>query len=372
MQARKRIVASVISDLATDQRVQRICNSLQQMGFDVHVIARQFNNSLPLQQYSFSAERIHCIFRKGFLQYAEFNAKLFFRLLRQKKDLLLSNDLDTLLPNFLISRLQKKNIVYDTHEYFVGVAELRNSPFKKWVWQKIEGIIFPKLKTVYTVNESIREIYGKQYNIDLGVIRNVPVTLNVDAVPMPDDWKAKKLLMLQGGGINKGRGGLETLEAMKYLPDEYLLIMIGGGTEWEEIKQKRVEWQLEGKCQMIGRMLPNELKAYTKLAWAGISPDKKDDMNYLYVLPNKIFDYIHAGVPIIASDNPEVKSIVEKYNCGKLIANVSAQEIANAVLNLAKDSIAYNSLKQNCAPAAKELCWEKESEKLAEIYKQYL
>ena len=87
--SKKRIIVSVISELTTDQRVIRICTTLEQMGFDVKVIGRQFSDSLPLDNYSFKAERIHCFFRKGFLQYAEFNTKVFFKLLFAKNGLFL-------------------------------------------------------------------------------------------------------------------------------------------------------------------------------------------------------------------------------------------------------------------------------------------
>ena len=143
--AKKLITVSVISELTTDQRVIRICNTLQEMGFEVTVIARKFSNSLPLDRYSFKARLIRCYFRKGFLQYAEFNMKLFFKLLFSKTDYILSNDLDTLVPNYIISLLRGKKIFYDTHEYFTGVPELTAHPFKKRVWKFFENWIFPRL-----------------------------------------------------------------------------------------------------------------------------------------------------------------------------------------------------------------------------------
>ncbi len=83
---RKKITLSVITDLATDQRVIRIGTSLQKMGFDVHVIARELRNSLPLESYPFTAQRFRCYFEKGTLQYAEFMIKLFLHLLFTKTD----------------------------------------------------------------------------------------------------------------------------------------------------------------------------------------------------------------------------------------------------------------------------------------------
>ena len=92
----KKITVSITSDLTTDQRVIRICTTLQQMGFDVKVVARGFKDSLALDIYPFTATRIKCFFRKGFLQYAEFNTRLFFALAFAKTDYYLANDLDTL------------------------------------------------------------------------------------------------------------------------------------------------------------------------------------------------------------------------------------------------------------------------------------
>ena len=104
--AAKKITVSVISDLTTDQRVIRICSTLQAMGFNVFVIARSFNDSLPLDTYPFEATRIHCYFRKGIMQYAEFNFKLFLKLLFCNTDYLLANDLDVLIPNYAVSKMQ--------------------------------------------------------------------------------------------------------------------------------------------------------------------------------------------------------------------------------------------------------------------------
>ena len=152
----KTITVSVISDLTTDQRVIRICDTLQKMGFNVFVIARSFKNSLPLDKYSFKATRIQCYFRKGIMQYAEFNFKLFCKLMFCKTDYLLANDLDVLIPNYVLGKVRSKFLFYDTHEYFTGVPELKNSHVKRKVWKFFEDIIFPKLKVVYTVNNSVK------------------------------------------------------------------------------------------------------------------------------------------------------------------------------------------------------------------------
>ncbi|RYY48301.1 MAG: glycosyltransferase [Chitinophagaceae bacterium] len=368
----KRITVSVISDLTTDQRVIRISSTLQQMGFDVTVIARSFNNSLSLDSYPFRAERIRCRFRKGLLQYAEFNLKLFFKLLFVKTDYFLANDLDVLLPNYLVSSLRNKKIFYDTHEYFTGVPELRNAPAKRKVWKTLEDWIFPKLPIVYTVNDSVKNEYEKEYLNQLQVIRNVPVTEDIPPLELPTHWQGRKILLMQGAGINVGRGGLQLLEAARLLSKEYLVVFIGSGTEWETISQKRMEWKLESRVEMISKVRPAVLKQYTRLAHVGFSLDSFDDINYLFNLPNKIFDYIHAGVPIVATAIPEVKKILDEYKCGICIPSLEPQTIKEAIESILKDEAAYNNMKLYCLEAAKELSWENESKKLQAIYQPYL
>lgn len=369
---KKIITVSVISELTTDQRVIRVCDTLQEMGFDVRVIARRFSNSLPLEKYSFKCSRIKCFFRKGFMQFAEFNTKLFFRLLFSRSTYFLANDLDTLVPNYIVSKMRNKKIFYDTHEYYTGVPELKNSPIKKGIWKFFEDRIFPKLKVVYTVNESIKKLYKEEYQNNISVIRNVPVSNNVIPAELPQHWKERKILLMQGIGIHPGRGGLELLEMMKFMSDEYYLVYIGSGSLWDTIKMKRIEWKLEYKVEMLNKMPPSKLKQYTSLAHLGFSLDGFDNINYLFNLPNKIFDYIQAGVPVAAFPIPEVKNIIEQYQCGICFKSQNPECMADQVMQLMENKQLYEKLKENSLAAAKELCWEKEKDKLIAIYQDFL
>ncbi len=368
----KKITVSVISDLTTDQRVIRICNTLQQMGFEVTVIARAFKDSLPLDAYSFASKRIRCHWRKGIFQYAEFSFKLFFSILFCKTDYFLANDLDTLVPNYIVSKLRRKKLIYDTHEYFTGVPELRDSHLKRKCWKIIEDYIFPTLKTVYTVNESVKNKYREEYGNEIAIVRNVPVTSTTENAERPASWQNKMVLLLQGAGINEGRGGLELMEAMLLLPDDYLLVYIGSGNQWELLQHKRIEWKLEQKVEMIGKVSPSKLKLYTPHAQIGFSLDSFEDLNCLFNLPNKIFDYIHAGVPIIATDIPEVGAVIKQYGVGIRLINNEPETIAAAVKEMMDDAAGYQDFKKNCIAASKVLCWENEKEKLITIYKPFL
>ena len=103
---KKRVFISVISDLVTDQRVRRAATALNEAGYEVVVVGRQLKKSSALAEKGYQIVRFRLWFERGFLFYMTFNLRLFFFLLFKKVDILLSNDLDTLLPNYLISKIK--------------------------------------------------------------------------------------------------------------------------------------------------------------------------------------------------------------------------------------------------------------------------
>ncbi|WP_300600397.1 hypothetical protein [Niabella sp.] len=369
---RKRITVSVISEITTDQRVIRICTTLEAMGFDVFLIGRAFGNSLSLGTYPFQARRMRCYFRKGVWQYAEFNLRLFFRLLFCKTDYLLANDLDTLAPNYIISKWRKKFLFYDTHEYFTGVPELADSPAKKQIWKRLEDAIFPRLPVVYTVSDAVKAKYQALYGTPISVVRNLPVPPPPSAIPRPAAWTGKRVLLMQGMGINHGRGGMESLEMMRYLPEDYYLVYIGGGLLWEQIRQKRTEWNLENRVEMIYKLPPDQLKNYTPHAELGLSLDGFTDENFLVSLPNKLFDYILAGIPVAATPLPEVKRIIEQYGVGFCLNNRTPREMAAEIAGFLDDAESIRKVRINVLNAQKELNWNQEKRVLIKIYEPYL
>lgn len=368
----KKILVSVTNNLSSDQRVNRTCLTLIKAGYEVELIGRRYKDSPELSPRPYACKRMHLLFKKGSLFYAEYNLRLFFYLLFSKADILFSNDLDTLLPNYLISSLKRQKLIYDSHELFTELPELIGRPFVKFVWTKLENFIFPKLKYVITVNQSIAQIFEKKYGKQIQVIRNIPLNSPLEIKASREDLgfnKSDFLIILQGAGINMHRGAEEALEAMKYVFDAMLLI-IGSGDVFELLKQKRIAFHLEDKVQIIDKLPYPELMAYTSISDLGLSLDKDTNLNYRYSLPNKVFDYIHAGIPILVSRLPELMNLVDTYQIGSSVRNINPQCIADRINAIKANTKFLEEWKNNLIRAQKELNWDLEEQKYLKFLKQ--
>lgn len=370
----KRIIVSVINDLVTDQRVEKTCATLCEMGFELLLTGRQLHNSPAMDTRAYGVKRMRLLFEKGPAFYACFQLRLFFLLLFSKADLLWANDLDTLLPNFLVSKIKKIPLIYDSHEYFTGVPELQNSPRKKKIWKSVEKRIFPRLKEVFTVNDSIAGLYEKEYGIRPVVVRNVPRALKTTVKKTREELALpphKPVMILQGSGINMHRGAEEMVEAMQWIK-KAVLLFVGSGDIIETLKDMTLRLQLKNKVIFVPRQPYEKMMQYTGAADLGLSLDKDTNINYRFSLPNKIFDYIHAGIPVLASRLPEIEKVIETYGVGDFIPDHKPEHIAQKVNEIFSRPELIERWKRNTRKAAGALNWESESEKIKKVLAKYV
>lgn len=366
----KHAILSVTNDLYTDPRVDKVALFITRHGYEVTLVGRGYPDSPILAPRAYHTKRLHLLFRRGSLFYAEFNIRLFFYLLFRRCDVLIANDLDTLLPNFMVSRLRHKRLVYDSHEYFCGELSVVSNPRAFKVWSRIEHHCFPKLKTVITVSQSIVNQYEKEYGIRPFLVRNIPpaavplITETKASLGMPED---KFILILQGNGINEGRGAEELVQAMQYLTEAQLFI-VGNGTVLPQLKEMVKELKIEDKVTFVGRQNQDKLFNYTALADVGMALDRDVSANLRFSLPNKIFEYIKAGTPLVVSNLIERAAIVKQYQVGVIAESLTPEAIAGAVEQLQRDPAKYALCKQNCRLAAQQLTWENEEKVLEKIY----
>lgn len=366
-----RVVVSVTNDLVNDQRVHKVCSSLQQQNWEVLLVGRQLADSAPLSR-SYTTHRMRLFFRKGALFYAEYNVRLFFFLLFHKAHVLHSNDLDTLLANYLVAKLRSLPLVYDSHEYFTGVPELQNRKRVRQIWEAIEAWIFPDLQHVFTVNESIAECYAKLYHKSLTPIRNIPMR---SAAPLPASRaslglkESDFLVINQGTGINVDRGMEELVEALLLLPEDVHLVLLGKGDAIPALKKKVDHLALHERVHFLPPRPYAEMMAITACCDLGVSLDKNSNANYRMSLPNKLFDFIKAGIPVLTTQLVEVQKVVDSYQIGRTIATCDATAIAQGITSMRQEGKeAYRKALQK---ASTELYWEREVIPLLKTYEQF-
>ena len=282
----------------------------------------------------------------------------------------MANDLDTLWPSYLAHKIKGIPLVFDAHEIFCEVLELKARPVPYKVWKTLEKLLLPKVEKAYTVNQGLAEYYAQHYGTKMTVVRNLsPFRSRVDIYPdlLKGIYGIKRILILQGSGINRGRGAEEAVQMMQYLPD-FVLLFVGSGDVFEQLKQQRLELGLSSRVLFLDRMPYAEMMKYTAMADLGLSVDKNCSLNQELSLPNKVFDYIQARIPLMVTDRPLVADLVRRHEIGFVLNNLDPKEMAETVRAELGAFDQVKKWKKNLDKAAEQLNWEKESRKLDQIY----
>lgn len=344
--------------------MHRICHSLANAGYMVTLVGRVLKTSKPLTQQSFFQKRLRCFFNKGFLFYAEYNLRLFFYLLFQRMDAICAIDLDTILPCLLISKIKSIPRIYDAHEYFTEMKELRTRPKVQRFWKSIERFALPKFDLGYTVSDGLAEQFKIHYKRDYKTIRNLPV---LKPIQLPE--RKQKFLLFQGA-VNEARGFEYLIPAMKNIP--YQLVICGDGNFMQQLKVLIKENGVEDKVELKGMMTPEELRAIAPLATLGLGLAEKEGLNQYYALPNKFTEYMHAGLPQLAMDYPEYQKINIQYFVAVLLNRLDVSLVADTINKIMEDDTLLQQMHENALKARTIFCWQQEEKKLIHFYQTIL
>jgi glycosyltransferase involved in cell wall biosynthesis len=369
------VILAATNDLSTDQRLHKVALSLQKSGFNPLLTGIRKNSSGKLTKRIYSTKRISIFCNKGPFFYAEYNIRLFFFLLFTKSSILISNDLDTLLATYSAYRVKKLlgnkklKIVYDSHELFTELPELNGRKITRAIWLSIEKHILPKLKNAYTVCQSIADYYLIKYKLNMLIVRNMPTCHSTDSTisaPEINIPKDKKIILYQGA-LNIGRGIEQIIGLMEFINNS-VFVIAGSGLIENSLKALVYEKNLEEKVYFTGKLPFEKMNQLTGIADLGLVLQEDISLSYQYVLPNRLFDFIKAGVPIIASDLPEISKIVEGEKIGLLVKKLDDNDLLDKVKLLLDDEDLIIRIKNNIKNCAPKYCWENEEQKLVQFY----
>ncbi len=294
-----------------------------------------------------------------------------------KPDIVQSHDLNTLMTGVIVKRLTGIPLVYDSHELFLerNLGD-RSRAWDKAVWAPIERFCIRKCDAVLSVSESICRHLARQYNIPKPyLIRNVqpyepppaPTTILADELGISRD----RPIVLFPGAITFNRGLEVMIDSAPFLNGAVYVIMgyARNPSYLESLKQRARELGQLNRRVFFREAVPiDQVVRYSASADLGIIPTPNVCLSYYYGLGNKHFHLLMAGVPLVTSDHPEQRMLIETYAVGAIFDETDPQDIARVVNDTLTNRGALEEMRQRCLVAAKSLNWEHEEKKLRQVF----
>jgi len=352
--------------------------SIMKIGYEVKVVALHERGLLEKETIAeVETERVKLISRSWpkypvvqLVKYIEFLIRSFFRY--RRTDIFHCSDIYPLPIAVLLRTFNSKaKIIYDANEYETETNGLRG--IAKIVKRLLERTLIKKVDAVITVSKSIARIYASDYDIkEPYLVLNTPkYTKCVKENKFREEFNIpdNKTILLYQGSLWQGKGIKDIIRSIAYIKSDICVIFMGHGTMVDYIKGKAVI--SPGKIYYKPAVSPFEILKYTASADIGLCLLRNTCLSYYYSLPNKLFQYLMAGLPVIISNFPEMERIVKReYNCGLAVDPRSPVEIASKIDELIDNRNLFDELKSNAEAAVKKYNWENQEKVLKKIYRE--
>jgi glycosyltransferase involved in cell wall biosynthesis len=289
-----------------------------------------------------------------------------------KPEVIHAHDLETLELACTIKNELKIPIVYDSHE----IASERNhhSPAQKNRAGIKEANLIPNADVVIMVSDGCAEFTSEKYGIALPtVIMNTPdfdpIETQVRDLRKELNIPSENTVLVHQGSLQRNRGVEQSIDAIRNIPN-VTYVIIGYGQHRPFLEEYVASSGLSEKVKFFGPVPANQLIEWTASADIGICTIVGKTKSYLYAMPNKLFEYTMAGLPVIASDYPDMGKFVTENKMGITCDPESAQSISVAINNLVSDPQLREKFAEGARIARTKFNWANEQKKLLEIYSQ--
>jgi len=298
---------------------------------------------------------------------AEFFIRAMTQVYRFQPDVVNVHTLVLLPVGWFVKKFLRSELVYDAHELETEVMGLRGvrKRLAKWV----ERCFIGSCSLVIVVSESIADWYQKEYPI-----RRPFVVMNSPRRTMPgnsDKFRkilgipAHKLIFLYQGGLTRGRGVKALLEAFKIRTnDDAVLVLMGYGELLADVVEASRHCERIFFCQAVS---PDVLLDWTSSADIGVSLIEPSCLSYLYCMPNKLFEYAMAGLPVMVSQTKDMAEFVERWDIGVVLSDVTPSGI-NQSIDQIISNVKFNKYGKRAYRAALCHSWEVQELRLLEGY----
>lgn len=295
-------------------------------------------------------------------------------------DVVHAHDLNTLPAAWWLARRQRARLVYDSHELYLD--RNRRPPrtrTNRLLVRLLERFLVRRCDAVITVNESLASLLAQRYRVPTPVVvMNTPSRRGPQQGAAAPSLRAllaippDRRILLYCGFITFHRGLPNLIRSLHHLPDCHVVLMGFGSDRYlAEIDEVVTAEGLVGRCSRIGPVPPEQVPDVAASADLGVAPIENSCLSYYYCAPNKLFEYLHGGLPVIASDFPELAAVIARYRVGATFDPADPRDIARAARQvLDSDPAELAAMRARAREAAGHFSWENESAKLLGVYRE--
>lgn len=339
--------------------------------FKIVILCRKFSIRQSSLKYPFQIKRI------GFLKFRSFRWNYFSAFIsllraafRENPDIYHAHDLSGLLVSWPAAFFKRKILIYDSHELWTGLPPLSSTKGLRWLIVPLEKIAMLKVKKGITVNNSIAKILEKKYHREFLVLRNCPMLAQKKCSSSIEQNHKKIILYL--GETAEWRGAEQIIQTASYLPENFQIIFLGANKRLPMLKKMIKTFQVEHKVIFLPKIPADQIKAATKNVTLALVLTQNAAQDDYYSLPNKIFQYIAAEIPILGSNFPEFCQIILGNQIGEVVDPAQPKLIAQKIKAMVKPTkqAFYRRHLKNLAQ--KKYNWTIESKKLINFYQELM
>lgn len=367
MSKNKKVLLAFLGNINYDSRCRNLYDTLTSNGYDVEFIGFDWlTKDFKSVEGNITIHKLH----KGsisILFYLKFIFHLKLHLFKSHASVFFAEDIYTLPFVVIFAKLKHAKVFYDSRELFGYLAGLKDRKFIQGFWRFIERIFIKRVDHIITTGKMDSDVLQEMYSVsNTIVLRNLPryykPQKKVDLRTQLGIDEEKKIILYQGG-ILKGRGIKIMLDALKELPG-FTAVIAGGGEFENYYKELTAKYGLTDRVFFVGKFEQNDLAKLTPSADIGVALIENISKSYYYALPNKLFEYIMAEIPVLVSNLPQMQQIVDEFEVGMAVNPDNIDEVKIALKKLAEDENLYNKFKTNCKTASEKLNWENEVQNL--------
>ncbi len=345
------VVMLVRNPYTHDTRVEKEARALRSAGYGVVVIADAVAG-LPQHELRedvdvFRVERPR--WRVPGLSFLLHEWRLSRRLVSLRPDVLHAHDSNALMPVAIASRCTRAPFVYDAHDLWLHRPRRERSKLYHFLqnayYSLIERLLVPRAAATITVSAPIVRHLERRYSLrKVALVPNFPDGIDsgalgareIRSLPGMEQVPAAAPIVLYLGGLMAGRGLENLIKAMVFV-DSAHAAFLGSGHQREELVALSCRLGLADRVHLLDPVPGSEVIAYSASATIGVSPIVPSCLNYRYSLPNKLFQYMAAGIPVVASDFPQVRDVVIGSGAGLVVDTMDPRAIAEAINRLVRD-----------------------------------